>query len=117
MSQHPEHRRHALLVYGGWEGHTPQQSIERFVPFLESQGFEVTLSNDLASYADAALMSRQDLIVQCVTMANITPEQWQGLNAAVRGGCGLAGWHGGLCDSFRATASPTTWTSATRLTR
>jgi type 1 glutamine amidotransferase len=93
--------RNALVVYGGWDGHTPKQSVDRFIPFLQQHGFAVTVSNDLASYADTGLMASQDLIVQCVTMAKISPEQWKGLNEAVRGGCGLAGWHGGLCDSFR----------------
>jgi len=93
--------KHALVVWGGWDGHTPQQSVARFVPFLEANGFAVTVSNDLASYADAALMARQQLIVQCVTMGRITGDQAKGLIAAVRAGCGLAGWHGGLCDAFR----------------
>lgn len=93
--------KQALVVWGGWDGHTPKQSVDRFIPFLEQNGFAVTVSNDLASYADAALMAQQDLIVQCVTMSRINGEQFKGLNEAVRGGCGLAGWHGGLCDSFR----------------
>ena len=93
--------KHALVVWGGWDGHTPKQSVDRFIPFLEANGFTVTVSNDLASYADAALMAKQDLIVQCVTMSKISKEQAQGLLATVRAGCGLAGWHGGLCDSFR----------------
>ena len=93
--------KHALVVWGGWDGHTPKQSVDRFIPFLEQNGFAVTVSGDLASYADAALMDTQDLIVQCVTMSKISNEQFKGLNDAVKAGCGLAGWHGGLCDSFR----------------
>jgi uncharacterized protein len=93
--------KQALVVWGGWDGHTPKQSVDRFVPFLEANGFTVTVSNDLASYTDAALMASQDLIVQCVTMSKISGEQAKGLIQTVRDGCGLAGWHGGLCDSFR----------------
>ncbi|HAT09358.1 MAG TPA: hypothetical protein DCS97_01900 [Planctomycetes bacterium] len=93
--------KNALVVWGGWDGHTPKQSIDRFIPFLEANGFVVTVSNDLASYADAALMAKQDLIVQCVTMSKISGDQAKGLLTTVRAGCGLAGWHGGLCDSFR----------------
>ena len=37
----------ALMVHGGWEGHEPRQCVERFVPFLESQGFAVELSGSL----------------------------------------------------------------------
>jgi type 1 glutamine amidotransferase len=31
----------------------------------------------------------------------ITNEQWKGLNEAVASGVGIAGWHGGMGDSFR----------------
>jgi type 1 glutamine amidotransferase len=34
-------------------------------------------------------------------MAQIEKEQEKGLLEAVKNGCGLAGWHGGLGDSFR----------------
>ena len=93
--------RKALLVWGGWDGHTPKASVDVFAPLLAAKGFEVTLSDTLASYADKGLMAAQDLIVQCVTMSKIEKEQAQGLLAAVRAGTGLAGWHGGIIDSFR----------------
>jgi len=31
----------------------------------------------------------------------MSPEQTKGLTEAVKAGAGLAGWHGGMCDSFR----------------
>jgi hypothetical protein len=34
-------------------------------------------------------------------MSEITAQQEKGLLDAVRGGVNVAGWHGGLCDSFR----------------
>jgi type 1 glutamine amidotransferase len=34
-------------------------------------------------------------------MGQISPEQERGLLEAVRSGVGLAGFHGGMCDSFR----------------
>jgi type 1 glutamine amidotransferase len=34
-------------------------------------------------------------------MGNITNEQWQGLETAVKAGAGIGGWHGGMCDAFR----------------
>ncbi|MEI8351435.1 MAG: ThuA domain-containing protein, partial [bacterium] len=92
----------ALIVWGGWDGHTPKQSVDIFAPMLSAKGFEVTISDKLASYADKDLMAAQDLIVQCWTMATIEKEQEEGLLAAVRAGTGLAGWHGGIIDSFRA---------------
>ena len=91
----------ALIVWGGWDGHTPKQSVDVFAPLLAEKGFEVTVSDKLASYADADLMAAQDLIVPCVTMAKAEGPQSKGLLAAVRAGAGLAGWHGGIIDSFR----------------
>jgi uncharacterized protein len=94
-------RKSALVVWGGWTGHEPEQCVDLLVPWMRAAGFEVEVSTTLDAYLDAAKLRRLDLIVQVVTMATITPQQEQGLLAAVRGGVGLAGWHGGLGDSFR----------------
>jgi len=90
-----------LMVWGGWSGHEPRKCVDIFAPWLESRGFRVTVSDTLDSYLDTGLMTSLDLVVQVVTMSEITPEQEKGLLDAVRGGVGLAGWHGGLADSFR----------------
>jgi type 1 glutamine amidotransferase len=42
-----------------------------------------------------------DLIIQAWTMGTITGPQEKALLEAVKSGVGLAGWHGGLGDSFR----------------
>jgi len=89
------------VVYGGWEGHTPKQSVEVFVPLLKDAGFEVRLADTLDAYLDAAALAATDLVVQCWTMGQIAKEQWSGLCTAVKRGTGLAGWHGGIIDSFR----------------
>ncbi|MCC6579606.1 MAG: ThuA domain-containing protein [Phycisphaeraceae bacterium] len=93
--------KHALIVFGGWTGHTPKESADVFLPLLQAKGYEVTLSETLDSYLDADLMGRMDLIIQVWTMGKITNEQWAGLEKAVRGGAGFAGFHGGIIDSFR----------------
>lgn len=92
-----------LFVYGGWEGHEPENYRDLLVPWLESQGFEVTVSDNLDVYTDEALMNEQDLVVQIWTMGTITPPQMFGLLKAVENGMGIAGWHGGLGDAFRAS--------------
>lgn len=46
-------------------------------------------------------MDSIDLIVQSITMSKISSEQEKGLLQAVKNGCGFAGWHGGIGDSFR----------------
>jgi type 1 glutamine amidotransferase len=91
----------ALMVWGGWDGHEPKLCVERFAPFLEQNGFEVRISDSLDVYTEQDYLRQLALIVPCWTMGQITPEQEQGLLAAVRGGVGLAGWHGGMCDAFR----------------
>jgi hypothetical protein len=90
-----------LYVYGGWQGHDPGPSVDLFVPWLKSEGAEVVVSDKLDVYTDAALMASLDLVIQIWTMGKITQEQEAGLLKAVKGGVGLAGWHGGTGDSFR----------------
>ena len=93
--------KRVLFVYGGWDGHEPRQCMERLKPWLESQGAIVDYRTSLEVYADKAVMSATDLIIQCWTMGNLTGDEERGLTEAVRRGVGLAGWHGGLGDSFR----------------
>lgn len=90
-----------LFAYGGWDGHEPEAYRDLLVPWLENQGFEVIVSDTLEPYADSDLMNDIDLIVQIWTMGTITEPQLEGLLAAVERGTGIAGWHGGLGDSFR----------------
>jgi uncharacterized protein len=91
--------RRALVVRGGWEGHLPVEATELFIPFLRENAFEVTVSDNLDSYLD---LDGTDLVLQCISMGEITSEQCKGLEAAIRGGTGFAGWHGGIVDSFRS---------------
>ncbi len=93
--------KRALIVWGGWEGHEPKQCAEIFAPWLQSQGYEVIVSHTLDTYTDKDLMQSLNLIVPIWTMGTITPEQEAGLLDAVRSGVGIAGWHGGMADSFR----------------
>ncbi len=89
------------MVWGGWDGHEPKQCVDIFAPILEEKGFEVIISDTLDSYRDADLMGSLSLIVPVWTMGTIEGEQEAGLLNAVRSGVGIAGWHGGMGDSFR----------------
>ncbi len=91
----------ALIVYGGWAGHEPKACSEIVGKALSASGFEVTLRDTLDAYLDTQLMSGLSLIVPMWTMGQIKPEQEKPLLEAVKSGVGLAGWHGGMCDSFR----------------
>jgi len=91
----------ALMVWGGWEGHEPQQCVHVFAPLLQASGFEVDISDTLDAYLDTAKMQTYDLISQVFTMSSISEDQLKGLLQAIRNGAGFAGWHGGMADSFR----------------
>lgn len=93
--------RKILFTYGGWPGHEPDKFKDYMVPWLEGEGATVVSSSNLEPYADADFMKEIDLVIQCITMSSITAEQEQGLLAAIKAGTGMAGWHGGMCDSFR----------------
>lgn len=97
--------RKALIVQGGWDGHEPGKCAELWAPILEGEGFEVTVSDTMDSYEDAGTMAELSLIVPIWTMGTIESEQLQGLLDAVAGGVGMAGWHGGMADSFRDSPS------------
>jgi type 1 glutamine amidotransferase len=90
-----------LVVWGGWDGHEPKKCVDIFAPWMESLGAAVRVSATLDDYLDKASMDATDLVVQVYTMGTLTPEQEKGLLETVKGGAGLAGWHGGLADSFR----------------
>ena len=95
--------RRALVVRGGWEGHSPVEATERFIPFLEEEGFTVAVHEGPAVYADKEVLAGTDLVLQCFTQGEATDEQVTNLADAVRAGTGLAGWHGGIVDSFRGS--------------
>jgi len=92
----------ALIVWGGWEGHEPKQCVDIFAPLLREYGYRVEISDTLDAYLDQGLMKGLDLIVPVWTQGTITGEQERGLLEAVKSGVGIAGWHGGMGDSFRS---------------
>ncbi len=93
--------KNVLFVHGGWNGHDPVPARDLFVPWMESEGARVVVSDSLGVYTNEKLMDTLDLIVQIWTMGKISNEQEKGLLKAVKRGVGLAGWHGGIGDSFR----------------
>ena len=90
----------ALIVWGGWHGHEPEQCAHIVRDLLLKNDFEVRLETQTAAFADPAL-ALLDLIVPIFTMSKIEKEECANLTAAVRSGVGLAGFHGGMCDAFR----------------
>ena len=93
--------KRALMVHGGWQTHQPRECAELFAPLLREAGYEVTLADTLDAYLNVELMAALDLVVPIWTMGTITREQERGLLDAIASGVGVAGWHGGMADSFR----------------
>lgn len=91
----------ALIFYGGWDGHEPQLTSKRFERILTDNGYEVAREDNLDCLADLDRLMDLDLIVACWTGGEIKDEYVQNVSKAVGSGVGLAGCHGGMCDSFR----------------
>lgn len=93
--------KQALITWGGWEGHEPKQCADLFGPLLQAAGFKVEVVDTLDVYLDRDRLLALSLIVPIWSMSTITDEQEKGLLDAVKSGVGIAGWHGGMADSFR----------------
>ena len=92
--------REALIVWGGSDGHEPERCAALVRGMLEQEGFAVHVEGTTAAFADAQL-ARMSLVVPIVTASKIEKHQLENLSGAVRGGVGLGGFHGGMCDAFR----------------
>ena len=90
----------ALIFQGGWEGHEPEEVAGILGGILEEEGFEVKITDTLATLKEDNLTS-YDLIVPNWTQGTIEEDQLKPLLDAVAKGTGLAGLHGGMGDSFR----------------
>jgi type 1 glutamine amidotransferase len=92
--------RDALIVWGGWSGHEPEEGAHIVADMLKGDGFTVRIENDTRAFADPALKDLS-LIVPIYTMSRIEKDEVQNLTQAVESGVGLAGYHGGMGDAFR----------------
>ena len=91
--------REALIVWGGWEGHEPEQGAHIVKDILSREGFSVRIENSTEAFADPAVADLS-LIMPIFTAAQIRKEEAQNLSAAVKGGVGFAGYHG-MTGAFR----------------
>jgi type 1 glutamine amidotransferase len=92
--------REALIVWGGWSGHEPEEGASIVRDMLTAEGFQVYVENTTEAFADPSIAD-MSLIVPIYTMSKIEKEELANLTEAVEGGVGLAGYHGGMCDAFR----------------
>jgi type 1 glutamine amidotransferase len=93
--------KNALIVWGGWEGHQPGLCAAIIEKYLVEEGFVVAKEDKTSAFA-APDLARFDLIVPIYTMGSIADSESKNLCAAVESGVGLAGFHGGMGDSFRS---------------
>ena len=91
----------AWIFQGGWDGHEPKQTSERFAGMLRRNGFGVEIFDSLDPLGNLDALMALDLMVFCWTMGEIKPEYTRNVSRAVGAGVGLAGCHGGMCDAFR----------------
>ena len=91
----------ALIFWGGWDGHEPQLVSKRFAKLLEKNGFQVDIFEGTDCLAEEKKLLEYDLIVPCLTGGELPRECEKAISHAVSKGVGMAGCHGGMCDSFR----------------
>jgi len=92
--------REAMIVWGGWEGHDPEQCAQIYRRWLHEDGFSVRIENDTKAFADPDIF-KLSLIIPIFTMSKIEKDEVDNLAKAVESGVGMAGNHGGLTDAFR----------------
>ncbi|BCP55734.1 hypothetical protein K32_43510 [Kaistia sp. 32K] len=90
----------ALIVYGGWPGHQPEQGAKKVEEILGQDGFDTHITQDYRALGSDQL-DELDLVVPIITSDEIEKAQIERLSLAVRNGLGLASYHGGLATSFR----------------
>ena len=92
--------RSALIVYGGWEGHDPEECATIYRRWLHEDGYSVRTATETSAFADPSIADLS-LIIPIYTMSKIAKEEVENLTKAVQNGVGLAGHHGGMSDAFR----------------
>lgn len=95
--------RKALVVWGGWQGHEPEQCADIVADLLREDDFAVEVTGDLGVFGSPTL-AKTDLLVPIITGETLEKPHAAALVEAVRGGLGLAGHHGALATSFKESA-------------
>ena len=90
----------ALIVYGGWSGHDPEECAAIYRRWLHEDGFSVRMATETSAFADPSIHDLS-LIIPIFTMSKIEKAEAENLTKAVENGVGLAGHHGGMSDAFR----------------
>ena len=100
-------KRKVLILCGGWDGHEPKLTAGRFKEFLETENFEVCISETVSVLEDKERLLELDLLIPVWTTysENLPHNFFEPLLEAAGGGLGVAGCHGGMCDAFRSSTA------------
>jgi type 1 glutamine amidotransferase len=88
-----------LIVWGGWNGHDPEECAAIYRRWLHEDGFTVRVENNPEVFLEPEIKDLS-LIVPCTTMDKISREAANNLAAAIESGVGMGGHHGTMGDSF-----------------
>jgi type 1 glutamine amidotransferase len=107
--------RKAIVVWGGWKGHEPEECAGVVGDILRKNGFSTEVTGDLGILGSPDI-AKADLLVPIITGERLEKAHADALVEAVRGGLGLGGPHGALATSFKESApfryvSGVTWVS------
>jgi type 1 glutamine amidotransferase len=91
--------RSALIVWGGWNGHDPEECAAIYRRWLHEDGFSVRVETDPEVFLEPEIKNLS-LIIPCTTMSTISREAATNLAAAIESGVGMGGHHGTMGDSF-----------------
>lgn len=101
MPNHPQDKdRRALVIWGGWEGHQPEQVAELIEAGLRQRSFTVSLADNVNALLSEDL-EKVDLIVPVWSRGIPASSALQALLRGVQAGAGLATLHAGI-DWFTA---------------
>ncbi len=91
--------RSALVVWGGWDGHDPEECAAIYRRWLHEDGFSVRVETSPEVFAEPDIKNLS-LIIPCTTMSVISREAASNLASAIESGVGMAGHHGTMGDAF-----------------
>lgn len=91
--------RSALIVWGGWDGHQPEECAAIYRRWLHEDGFSVRVETDPEVFLEPEIKDLS-LIIPCTTMSKISREAANNLAAAIESGVGMGGHHGTMGDAF-----------------
>ena len=96
-----ETMKKALIFQGGWDGHEPEKTSVRFSNLLKAADYEVEIHDSMDCLYDREKLMGLDLLVPCWTGGQMDWDMGNIISDVVASGVGVAGVHGGMCDSFR----------------